>query len=175
MLQLVDPSIEHEASYIGLVREFVERDEPLIPFPLKFSYEHFPALVERLSAYSRGEDLGAGFVPHSTYWLIEDGATVVAVSNLRHRLTDKLRRDGGHIGYGVRPTARGRGFGTEILRQTLARAKQLGLPRVLITCSEANTASARVILKNDGVLASEEFIPEREETVQRYWIELDER
>lgn len=173
-LELIGPSPEFEASYISLVREFVERDEPLIPFPLQFPYDDFPSLLARLSAYARGEGLPAGFVPHSTYWLVQNGKEVVAVSNLRHALTEKLRRDGGHVGYGVRPSARGNGFATEILRLTLIRAKKLGLRRVLVTCSRVNEASARTILRNRGVLESEEFLADRGETVQRYWIELDE-
>ena len=174
-LELVEPTVDHESSYIGLVAEFEERREPLIPFPLKYPYEPFSELVQRLSAHSRGEDIPPGFVPHTTYWLVRDGTTVVAVSNLRHRLTDRLRRDGGHIGYGVRPTERGKGVGTEILRRTLDRARERGLDRVLLTCDKDNAPSARVIVKNGGVLAPEEYLPEQDDTVQRYWIELDTR
>lgn len=33
---------------------------------------------------------------------------VIGTISLRHELNDYLRREGGHIGYGVRPTASGR-------------------------------------------------------------------
>jgi predicted acetyltransferase len=83
-----------------------------------------------------------------------------------------LRKEGGNIGYGVRPTARGQGYGSELLRGTLQKAKQLGLAKVLLTCGKMNLASAKVILANGGALESEEFVAKRNEVVQRYWIDL---
>jgi len=169
-LRLEEPTSAFCDSYRGLVQEFLEAGEPLVPFPLSFPNDDFPGFVERLAACARGENLPPGFVPHSTYWLVLDGREVVGVSNLRHRLTDKLRRHGGHIGYGVRPSVRGRGFSRELLRQTLVRARAMGLSEVLLTCDRGNEPSARTIRRNGGVLASEEFLPELSEFSQRYWI-----
>jgi predicted acetyltransferase len=64
-----------------------------------------------------------GLVPHSTFWLIDGQGEILAVSKLRHALTDYLLKWGGHIGYGVRPVMRRRGYGTEILRLTLLKAR----------------------------------------------------
>ena len=158
-------------SYRELVREFRSADEPLIPFPLSFPNEKFPEFLARLAGCARGEGLPAGFVPHTTYWLACRGE-VVGVSNLRHALTASLLREGGNIGYGVRPSARRRGYAGEILRRTLIRARDMGLSKVLLTCGKNNIASVRTILGNGGVLDSEEFLPERDEVVQRYWIDL---
>ncbi|HMB08301.1 MAG TPA: GNAT family N-acetyltransferase, partial [Isosphaeraceae bacterium] len=74
------------------------------------------------------------------------------VSNLRHALTDKLRREGGHVGYGVRPSRRGQGLATAMLALTLEKARALGIDRVLITCGKENVSSAKVIRKNGGRL-----------------------
>jgi Acetyltransferase (GNAT) domain len=63
-----------------------------------------------------------------------------------------LLRAGGHIGYGIRPSARGRGLATWALRSVLVRAPALGLGKVLVTCGDSNLASARVIEKAGGVL-----------------------
>ena len=169
-LALEEPSAGLRDSYRGLVREFVEASEPLVPFPLSVPHDDFTEFLERLSACARGEGISRGFVQHSTYWLVLGGAEVVGVSNLRHQLTKSLRREGGHIGYGVRPSARGNGYATELLRQTLLRAAALGLSEVLITCDKTNEPSVRTILRNGGVLESEEYLPEREAVEQRYWI-----
>ena len=158
-----------QGSYRDLVREFRDAGEPLIPFPLAFPNDDFPAFLARLAACARGEGLPPGFVPHSTYWLVSDGV-VVGVANLRHSLTDALRREGGNIGYGVRPSARRRGFAGELLRRTLVRAGAMGLSEAWLTCAKSNVASVRTILGNGGVLTSEEFLPERDEIVQRYRI-----
>ena len=63
-------------------------------------------------------------------------------------------------------------MGTELLRQTLGKAKEIGLSKVLLTCGKDNIRSVRVILANRGVFESEEFLEERNEVIQRYWIDL---
>lgn len=170
-LRFEDPHSGLQDSYRGLVQEFLDRGEQLVPFPLAFANGDFPAFLASLQDCSIGEGPATGFVPHSTHWLVDNGE-VVAVSNLRHRLTDALRREGGNIGYGVRPSARRRGFATEILRRTLQQARELGLAEALITCGKENVASVKTILRNGGVFESEEFLPERDEIVQRYKIPL---
>jgi len=120
-LRLINPSKAYEASYRSLLEEFETRGGRLVPFPLGFPHENLPD----------------GFVAHSTYWLVTD-SEILGVSNLRHSLTPALRKEGGNIGYGVRPTARGQGYGSELLRRTLQRAKDLGLAKVLLTCGKAN-------------------------------------
>ena len=172
VLRVEPPDVAYEASYRALVREFLVHGEPLIPFTLEFSHADFPAFVERLAACARGEGLPPGFVPHSTWWLVRDGKEVVGVSNLRHALTPKLRVEGGNIGYGVRPSARRRGYATALLRGTLERARAVGLQEALLTCAKNNAASVATIRRCGGRFDSEEFIPERKEVVQRYWITL---
>lgn len=154
------------------MQEFVDRGEKLIPFALEFLSDDFDGFVKRLQEASEGRGLPEGFVPHSTYWLVRDGKQIVGVSNLRHRLTSKLEREGGNIGYGVRPSERRKGYGTLLLAKTLEKARTKELDRVLITCAKKNVGSVQMIRRNEGVFDSEEFILEREEIVQRYWIEL---
>jgi predicted acetyltransferase len=172
-LRFEKPHAGLQDSYRAMVRELVERGERLIPFPLSFPLDDFDAYLAQLAACERGEGLPPGFVPHSTYWLAREGKVVVAVSNLRHRLTDGLRVEGGNIGYGVRPDERGKGYATEILRHTLHEAKAVGLAEALLTCARANTASVRTILRCGGELRSEAYLPERGEIVQRYVVALD--
>jgi predicted acetyltransferase len=164
------PRVDLIDSYRGLVREFEDAGEDLTPFPLSYPHGDGPALVERLARESRGEGLPEGFVAHSTFWLVLDGEAVVGVSNLRHELTPFLRHEGGHIGYGVRPSARGNGFGTEMLRQTFARAAVLGLERVLVACDADNERSIRVIVRNGGALEADNVIAHDGVIMHRYWI-----
>jgi predicted acetyltransferase len=166
---LVKPSSAHKASYRACVAEFTSRGEPFVPFPLGFAHENFEAFLAQLAACENGLGIPVGFVPHSTFWLVE-GEEVVGVSNLRHRLTDSLRIEGGHIGYGIRPSARGRGHGTRILALTLAEAARIGIDRALLTCAKANLASSAVIRANGGVLEDEAFLASRDEVVQRWWV-----
>ena len=158
------------ASYRGMIQEMLEAGEELIPFPLSFENGDFDAFLAKLAACERGRGIPKGFVPHTTFWLVDGGDEVVAVSNLRHGLTDKLRIEGGHIGYGVRPSARRRGHATEILRRTLGEARALGIEEALVTCAKENMGSAAAILKCGGRLNSEAFVESRGEVVSRYLI-----
>lgn len=172
-LTLELPDLRLLVSYRDLIREFEDAAEELYPFPLTFPHDDGPALLERLAREARGEGLPDGSVAHSTYWLMRGGSTVVGVSNLRHELTPFLRHEGGHIGYGVRPSARGMSYGTEILRQTLSRAADLGLMRVLITCDGENERSIKTILRNGGTLESDDVMASDGRVMHRYWITLD--
>jgi predicted acetyltransferase len=102
-------------------------------------------------------------VPSTTWWWCE-GDTYLGRIAVRHKLTDKLRKIGGHIGYDVRPTARRKGHGTAMLAAALPCARALGIESALITCDQDNIGSRRVIEANGGVLAYEG------EGIRRYWV-----
>ena len=103
----------------------------------------------------------------SPRWIVEDGQVLGGIV-LRHIFDDNV----GHIGYGVRPTARRRGLASWALGQMLEEARTaLGVDRVLIPCLADNFASARTIERNGGLL---EGIRDTEHgPVRRYWIALD--
>jgi predicted acetyltransferase len=130
----------------------------------------FAAWTERLRRMSdESLPLADGWV-HATYWWIVERDTYLGAISLRHRLNDVLLRAGGHIGYGMRPSARRRGLASWALGAVLDQARARGIDRVLISCEVGNIASARVIERNGGV-------PEDERDsdlgrIRRYWIEL---
>ena len=101
----------------------------------------------------------------SPRWIVEDGQVLGGIA-LRHNFDDKL----GHIGYGVRPSARRRGLATWALGRMLVEARQLGLDRVLLVCDKDNVASAKTIELNGGVPEAESAGEVSEK--RRYWIEL---
>lgn len=131
----------------------------------------YAALLHRRAEQEAGRELPQGYVPQSIYYLVR-GGRILGELALRHRLTNNLEEFGGHIGYGVRPEDRNRGYCTEMLRRTLAVCRQSGIPRVRITCDSSNTASARVIEKCGGVLDSESYCEQAGRVTRRYWIDL---
>ena len=106
--------------------------------------------AERLEETSRPE----GYVPDTELWWV-DGDEFLGRIGVRHRLTPMLLEIGGHIGYDVRPLARRRGHATEMLRQALAIAHELGIDPALVTCDAGNIGSRAVIERNGGVLEDE--------------------
>jgi predicted acetyltransferase len=116
------------------------------------SEEGFGTFVSALRARRLEETLRPmGFVPDTELWWV-DGDEFLGRIGIRHRLTPALLEVGGHIGYHVRPTARRQGHATEMLRQALAIAPDLGIDPALITCDVDNVGSRRVIERNGGVL-----------------------
>jgi predicted acetyltransferase len=153
------------------VREFAERRESIVPWILAEVGESFPDYVSALRDYSEGRGLAAGLVPHSTFFLVDASDDVVAVSNLRHSLNAFLSEVGVHIGFGVRPSARRRGYGTAVLRSTLSEARKIGIERAFVTCDKGNLGSERAILKNAGVLQDEIWSEHYARVVRRFWID----
>lgn len=116
------------------------------------NYEEYKAWLVREEASAKKTEIEDGWkVPQSTYWLYADGKPV-GQGKIRHFLTDALREAGGNIGYAVRPSARGRGYGTVLLRELRKEAAKMGIDRALVTVHNDNTASIRVALKNGGTI-----------------------
>lgn len=99
---------------------------------------------------------------------------VIGTIQIRHRLNESLLKDGGHIGDGVRPSERRKGYATEMIRLALEECRELGIDRVLMVCYKDNIGSAKSIINNGGILENE--IPtENGKVDQRYWISLKKR
>ena len=112
-------------------------------------------------------------VPYTVLWYVE-GAEFLGSLHIRHHLNANLEKVGGHVGYAVRPSARGRGHASAILAAGLDYIRaNLPLTRVLLTVNQLNLASIRVIEKNGGVFS--QAIPHLwrpGETALHYWIDL---
>ncbi|MFV2022337.1 GNAT family N-acetyltransferase [Micromonospora sp. LOL_023] len=177
MPELIAPTIELYASWLDARDEWgrgTHQDgSGLRPADDVDTAAGFAAWVDRLRRQG-DESLPAdeGWVHTTHRWIIEQDAYLGAIS-LRHRLNDFLRRAGGHIGYGVRPSVRGRGIATWALGAMLPLAAARGLDRVMVTCDESNPASARVIERNGGVL--EDVRDTELGRTRRYWIDLGEQ
>ena len=169
---LIPPSSALDQTYREFIAEVEHHGERLTPWVLAMEAPTFEELIRKLEQYSQGIGLQSGFVPHSTYWLVDDDSNLLGGSNLRHELTPSLKLIGGHIGFGVRPSQRGKGLGCRLLSLTLREAKRRGMDRLVLTCDRQNQASARVIEKNGGVLDCEVSLDDGNVT-RRYWIDLD--
>lgn len=134
--------------------------------------ESWPQYLVRVENVRLGVDVPETQVP-ATFLVAEMDGQIVGRVSIRHQLNDYLREWGGHIGYGVRPGFRRRGYATSIMGQSLAVAASVGLERVLVTCDDDNTGSATVIERCGGVL--EDVVPGRDGLApkRRYWVGVD--
>ncbi|MCD8085873.1 MAG: GNAT family N-acetyltransferase [Clostridiales bacterium] len=121
----------------------------------RLSYPDFvETALPRLLDNARGIGLAVGRVPETLFFLWEDGQ-IVGLFKVRHRLNQGLRTGSGHIGYAVHPAFRGRGYATRGLELAVEECKRLLPPEeteLYLSCSKANPASLRVMLKNGAYL-----------------------
>jgi predicted acetyltransferase len=103
-------------------------------------------------------------------WIVEDDQVLGGIA-LRHEFTDFVRW-AGHIGFGIRPTARRRGLAAWALGRILDEARALGMDQVLIVCATHNVSSAKTIERVGGVF--EEIRDTEHGPVRRYWISIGE-
>jgi len=108
------------------------------------------------------------FVPATTYFGVVNGE-IVGTLQIRHKLNDALRKGGGHIGFGIRPSRRRKGYATKMLTIALEKCREMGIDEVLIICYKTNTGSAKTIINNGGVLDSE-YVDDCGNVGQRYWV-----
>ena len=95
-------------------------------------------------------------VPSETYFLVRiNDNKIIGMVNIRTCLNEKLRNGAGHIGYGIRPTERQKGYNKINLYLALKRCNELGIEEVLMDCDKKNPASAKTMLALGGVMIKE--------------------
>ena len=171
-LKLARPSRKWEDEYRSVLAECGPEEDGHSGHILARVNDDFAKYVRSLHNQEKGFDIPPGFVPQTTFWFVHNGVHIVGEVRLRHRLTPGLELEGGHIGYWIRPSERRKGYGTRILALTLERAREMGLSRVLVTCSPDNIGSARIIEKNGGIKVTDGVSAETGEVTSRYWIDL---
>lgn len=122
----------------------------VVPISLNNRNLTFDEFWQEISAMGDEKTCPKGFVP-AKYFLIMDEQKIVGAINLRYKDNENILTRAGHIGYGVAPWERGKGYATEALKICLQKAWWIGMDRVILTTDLNNAASQRVILKNGGV------------------------
>lgn len=133
---------------------------------------NFSSYLNLLESQRRGECLPEGYVPATVLCAFYEGHLVGRVS-IRHRLNDFLFKVGGHIGYGVLPQFRKKGFAKMMLALALPIAKENGIDRALLTCDDDNLGSIKTIEACGGILENKVNAGEGKPLKRRYWIDLN--
>jgi predicted acetyltransferase len=173
MAKLVKPSIAYQTSFVEAVREFqAEGRQVYMGLDVDALERDFAAYVAELHKRETTPPQ-PGWVLDTILWLV-DGDRFIGRISLRHRLTENLRRYGGHIGYEIRPTQRRKGYGTEMLRLALPIVRDLGITKALVTCDTTNVGSRKIIEANGGVLQDIIQTEFSKAPTMRWWIDLSE-
>lgn len=162
MLDLVSPDVARHSAWLASHREWGpglhEDGFGIGPDDDVETAEGFAAWVTRIRS-----------LPAARMWWIVEGEAVVGGLALRTVTSDKVLRLG-HVGYGIRPSARGRGIATWAVGELLPHARSAGLSRLLIVCRDDNVGSIKTIERHGGVL--EKVVDDELGLGRHYWVEL---
>ena len=117
-IELVSPTKEHEKAALAYINEHLEINEvDLHGGAMLEKTESYTEWLERLAKNSNENTVAPGWVPSSTFFVIQKNDNkIVGMIDIRQRLNSFLAEYGGHIGYGVCPSERGKGYiGTKVL------------------------------------------------------------
>lgn len=174
-IKLVRLSEQYKQQLFDMMNEWCsfeseDKDDRTPGAIFKNDYHDFDNYLDQLDIKEEKD----GHVPTSTFFALDEERNIfVGAVNIRHKLNDHLLSYGGHVGDGIRPSERRKGYGTEIIKLALIECQKLGIRKVLMTCDKNNIASMKTITKNGGVLENE--IEREGEMIQRYWITLKRR
>ena len=169
-IKLVKLSKEYRQQLTEMMEEWLSVEQHFSPYAIrKNDYRDFDYYLEHLEV-KEGQD---GLVPDVTYFCLDEDLNIfVGAVNIRLYLNENNCTTGGHIGDGIRPSRRRKGYATAMIGLALEECKKLGIHKVLMTCDKDNIGSAKSIMNNGGVLESE--VEEDGVMEQRYWITLKE-
>ena len=174
------PSLERKNEALEYIEEFYKNDSQIhgtgsLDRELKKGKPYEEWLSNNIKLHDENYALEKGLVPAYTYFLIrEEDNKLIGMIDLRLGLNDYLRNFGGHIGYSIRPTERKKGYNKINLYLVLQEAQRYNLDKVLITCADSNDGSRKTILSLGGKFEKSNFDESDNETMELYWIDVNE-
>ncbi len=173
-MKFVFPTEEYQQKAVEYIVEFytysseVHGSGGLDRYLKEFTYKDW---IKKVTADIDIANIEPDRVPALTYFYVrETDDKIIGMINIRLALNDFLRKEGGNIGYSIRPTERRKGYGSLMLKEALEFCKIIGLNKVIISCDKSNISSAGVIRKCNGKLDEEFYSDRYKEIVQRYII-----
>lgn len=180
-LFLVKPELRHQQQYEEMMTEWEAIGGRLNPGALSRYSARRDANVSYSEWLNWIEDdsneatCPSGSVPQDLYFLFRrngEGDHLLGAVTVRHTINESLYHNGSSMGFGIRPSERGNGYGKKLLQLALQKAKEeYGITKFLLTCDKENSASSNVILANGGVLEGE-YSQDGGNVILRYWIDL---
>ncbi len=172
MTELARPDLRFHTSWATAVREFEADGSTMHGSGLwdldttDLGRGALASEIERLLAEADPATVLRPDWVHCTYFWIAEDDEFLGYLAIRHRLNDFLLEEGGHIGYGIRPSRRREGHATRALVVALDEARRLGIDRALVTCDHDNVPSRLTIERAGG------RFEDRRGVKLRYWFDL---
>ena len=144
-MKLVKPSEKYLTSYLeGCEKMWGHlHDNYIIHNPLDFD-EWKTHIFSDYENNEKGINLPEGFLPHATFWVIENEQYIGTV-DIRLALSEQLYEYGGVCGIAIIPEKRGMGKGIEVTKLAFEKMEELKISPIIVTCEEENTPSIKLI------------------------------
>lgn len=175
-LYLKEPTMEEKEEIERMVKEFAEANDEY-PFEglgnfKKVHEESYEEFYKGLEVNKHIDDINPNWANQTSYVLIDKNGHIYGAANIRHELKGKLFEIGGHVGYAIRPSERGKGYGTLQLELLLKKIDEMGIERALITCRENNIGSKKTMEKFIG--EADTLVPSMYDGIMeyRYWVDV---
>ncbi len=173
---LENPSMERKKDVIEYMNEHVKHNSAINgtgSFDHVLEGETYEECMDRYykiqdNEYAKSIDR----CPGKTYFLIrKNDNKLIGMINIRHHLSPKMLVHGGHIGYGIRPTERRKGYNKINLYLGLLKAlEEFNLDKVMLDCDVKNLGSDKTIQALGGVLERTDIDDYDGVLTNVYWI-----
>ena len=173
------PSMERKDEIIEYLDEFVKYGSDINGSgsldKIYDGYTFEEALDRCLKMEDEAYAKSVGRCQGKTFLLIrENDNKIVGTINVRWNLNEAMLRFGGHIGYGIRPTERRKGYNKINLYLGMLEAKKVGLEKVMLDCDVNNLGSDKTLKALGGKLERTEVDPSDGILTNVYWFNVDE-
>ena len=160
-----------ELEYLIYIKEWEDSGEKIVPMASARAEVSFDDFLKRMRERERDEIREKGLVPATLYFLVDEKNKICGALDIRHELNEYLEKFGGHIGYGIAPSERKKGYGKIQLKLALEKTKKIGLKKVLITCDDYNIGSAKTIEACGGIY-NDTLADVEGNRIKRYFVEV---
>lgn len=172
-LMLVRPTEEYLAELSSYKKDFLQNSDSMDGCGPLRRYDDMKEYIDMTNRYLSQETLPEGMVMATQFLCIrKSDSKLVGMIQVRHYFNDYLEKYAGHIGYSVRPSERRKGYATWMLKNIKPFCRSINLDKILVCCIDSNEGSRRTILKNGGIYESTVFCEDKNENLERYWIDL---
>ena len=160
-----------ELEYLIYIKEWEDSGEKIVPMASARAEVSFDDFLKRMRERETDEIREKGLVPATLYFLVDEKNKICGALDIRHELNEYLEKFGGHIGYGIAPSERKKGYAKIQLKLALEKTKKIGLKKVLITCDDNNIGSAKTIEACGGIY-NDTLADAEANRIKRYFVEV---
>ncbi len=138
------------------------------------SYEEWIIEQEKRGEYKYATSINR--CPSKTFFVVrESDNRIIGMINIRYQISKELLNNGAsHIGYGIRPTERRKGYAKIALYLGIIEEQKMGEDNILLDCNLDNIGSNKTILALGGVLDKTEIDPNDNEMTNYYYINVND-